>query len=968
MKFDDRPDFKLLHRETQEALSKLAEESADGPDSVDFSGDLVTGRLTFLSGRFGGSRTSPEKGARAFVAENSALFGIEPDGAGLGEPIVTKGRSGSVVVMPQLVDGIRAYGSGLKVELDRRGAVTAVCGRLVNGEGARRKPELSKADAVTAAREALGVRESVEFNPELVLSDVYVDTEDPDFGRLRPAWLVTIDGPEGTVDVLSSSALETPVVVTTTDGPGDVYSSDVPLVHVNDITGVPDFVTFGPNGTRTSGSASGDPRRAALAFFSDHPLMFATGDVPIQLQVSAVQRDPGAPFQTHVILQQTYAGLEVLGAQLRVHLTPSLNVTSISGNYLRDPRVVPEPTVLQFDARTTAVARIAQVRTQHGIPEDPAKDVEDGGIVLFPGELSRAPYARNAVAWRFRFPEATVLVDARSDEIHGGLLFVYPHRLGADRDIYDAGGAGEISFPMHVMKNSTPTPGTTQNPEVAPADAFITAVLAFYTGLGQASWDNKDSPAEIVTNSTFTITTTAGAHWDIVRQQAWFQTGQISAWLVGHEFTHGVTAATAFLMPIDEPGALNEHYSDVMGGLVIRDLSGIRKTPASYSAYVPRSPACAAPEAVFSGMCDSGNVHTNNGIGNLAASLLGEGNGPVGTHTGIGFNRLARLFYETVTTRMHPWSTYIDERLNTWETARTLASRGVLVTDDTNSTATLNFTGVANEVSWAFTMVGVTPALIPGWYTVPGTPFGQHSGAVIPFWEGQFMPACTLVGDVETVVQLRDPIFPAHALPLWEGRSRVNGPGGGAVSFAGGVLGASILSHTIGNTDRPQPKDTVMTIFHSGFLPFEARPIIVPIDDPACPPPGVGAPGPRPNSDFVTPGITHWHDFLGGGKGTDRLNLSSLVREPGGLGCTIDLIELELLGRDGQILARTQPGQTPAVYRYGMFSEYSFGVSVVNSMIGTSDPGIDVRWWHDIGAAVRYRVHYYCTGDSCDIR
>lgn len=106
------------------------------------------------------------------------------------------------------------------------------------------------------------------------------------------------------------------------------------------------------------------------------------------------------------------------------------------------------------------------------------------------------------------------------------------------------------------------------------------------------------------------------------------------------------------------------------------------------------------------------------------------------------------------------------------------------------------------------------------------------------------------------------------------------------------------------------------------------------MDDVACPPPAFPPVSPPPESEFVTPGLTHWHDFLG----------------------TIDLIEVERLG------------QAPAGHRYGPSGAYSIGVQVVNAIVGTSHPGIDVHWWFDLGSAVRYRVHYYCTADRCDIR
>lgn len=962
MALTDRADFELLPRTTQRALARLAEASSGERDEVDFSAD-PDGRLVYLSGRFGSrTRRKPEDAARLFLAAHAALFGLDRELSVLGKPTVGgQGREEVAVQLNQVAAGVPVFSGGFRVEVNPEGNVTTVCGRLVDTADASPEPKLSREDAVARVRDHIGLREAVGLEGEVVLTDIQTGIEEPDGPSVRAAWHFRLEGPEGTSDVLVEGMAQ-PVVVTTPGGEteGVECPTETPLYHLDPVTGVPDFVTFGPAGTRTSGSASGQPERAALAFFTDHPLMFGTGDVANQLRVTAVQKDPGPPHMSHVVLQQRYGGMEVFGAELRVHLTPSLSVSSISGRYLRDPRVVPEPLVQQYDARDTAVRQVRIHRGNNNIPGDPALDVKDDGIGIFPGELTEAPYARNAVAWRFRFPEATVFVDARSDEILSGLLFAYPHHLGADRNIYDANTLGEISFPTHVMKNSTAVPGTPQNAEVAPGDTFLGQVLGFYAGLGRSSWDGNDSPGEFVTNSTFVLTPTAAAHWDIVRQQAWFQTGTMGAWLAGHEFTHGVTMATAFLMPIDEPGALNEHYSDVMGSAIVRSFAGIATSPSTYAGYVARSPVCAGPLAVFSGGCDSGNVHTNCAIGNSVAISLTNGDGTA-KHAGIGWNRFGRLFFDTLTTRMHPWSTYIDERLNTWEVARDLASRGVLVIDDTDPTKTITFGGVANEVTWAFRLAGIDPRLIPGWFRVIGGITGQHSGQIVPWYVGQSTPTCFLVGDIEMVVRALDPLQ-GH-LPWWEGRSRVNGPGAGSVAFPGGVFGASIVSHSVGT----RAKDTDTTFFHSGFLPFDFHPVIIeaPDPDPACAP--VIAGGPPTTSEFTTPGPSHW-DIVLGGKGTDLLNWPLLVRDPALQGCIVDLIEIELLDKNGQILARTSPGNPPAVQRYGPLGALSFGVEITRSMLGSSSPGVDVHWWFDIGSAVRYRVHYYCTGDSCDIR
>ena len=961
MAVEERPDFKLLNKTRQRALIRLAETSADGSDAVDWSAD-PSGRLRTLTGQFGErTKDDPMAVARDFLASHADLFGLDEDLSGLGEPSVVEAEDeerAAIVRFPQIVQDTRVYASGFRVEVTSVGMVTSVCGRTVDVEKVPDDKGLDAESAIALAREQLGAQGKLELTAERVLTDVPFGSFE-DEPTINGAWLTSVEGPEAKVDVLvQASGAITTVVTPVGETDADDCPTEIPRYHLNPATGVPDFVTFGPAGCRTSRSASGDPARAALAFFSDHPLMFATGDVPNQLRVTRIDKDPGPPNLTHVVLQQIYGGVEVLGAELRIHLDQALNVTSINGNYLRDPRVVPVAGLAQFEARDTAVQAVQRFRNRNNIAGDPAKDVQDEGLVLFPGELTQAPYARNAMAWQFRFPEMTMLVDARSSEFQGGVLFAYPHQLGADRVILDALGLGEISFPVEVMRNSNPVGATPPNAEVAPADAFMSSVLAFYQGQGRASWDGRDSPGEFVTNAAFTLTPANPAHWDIVRQQAWFETGMIGAWLAGHEFTHGVTMSTAFLMPIDEPGALNEHYSDVLGSCVVRNFNSISTTPSTYAAYLERLPGCAAPEDVFTGMCDSGNVHTNAAIGNRAAVLLGEGNPPSGSHAGIGFNRLARLFFDTLTMRLHPWSTYIDERLNTWETARALAARGALVVDDNDPTKTIGFGGVAAEVSWAYSAAGIDPSLIPGWFTVPGSPTGQHSGDRQTWYLKESMPNCELVGDVELVVQALDPIH--GQLPYWEGRSRVNGPGGGSVSFPGGVFGASIVAHGAGTAN----KETTVDYFHSGFLPFQFHPVIQPIRDPSCPPTTTTT----PMSEFVTDGVSHWHDFFGGGKGMDRLNLGQMVLDPASAPCNIDRVELELLDKNGQIIGRTQLGSPPAVFRYGPNGLLSFGVELVNAMINTADPGIDVNWWFDIGSAVRYRVHYYCTGDRCDLR
>jgi Zn-dependent metalloprotease len=119
--------------------------------------------------------------------------------------------------------------------------------------------------------------------------------------------------------------------------------------------------------------------------------------------------------------------------------------------------------------------------------------------------------------------------------------------------------------------------------------------------------------------------------------------------VIGHELTHGVTAATAALEYHDQPGALNESVSDVFGSLVKqRSLSqtavqadwligagllaanihgvAIRSMKAPGTAYndplIGQDPQPDHMSRYVDTTSDQGGVHTNSGIPNKAFYLI----------------------------------------------------------------------------------------------------------------------------------------------------------------------------------------------------------------------------------------------------------------------------------------------------------------------------------------------------------
>jgi Zn-dependent metalloprotease len=142
--------------------------------------------------------------------------------------------------------------------------------------------------------------------------------------------------------------------------------------------------------------------------------------------------------------------------------------------------------------------------------------------------------------------------------------------------------------------------------------------------------------------------------------------------VIGHELTHGVTAATANLTYADQPGALNESVSDVFGSLVKQYVANpqqtadaadwligvglftdavngvaLRSMKAPGTAYDDpelggKDPQPAHMDGYVTTASDNGGVHINSGIPNHAFYLVATAFG------GFAWERAGRIWYETL--------------------------------------------------------------------------------------------------------------------------------------------------------------------------------------------------------------------------------------------------------------------------------------------------------------------------------
>jgi Zn-dependent metalloprotease len=162
----------------------------------------------------------------------------------------------------------------------------------------------------------------------------------------------------------------------------------------------------------------------------------------------------------------------------------------------------------------------------------------------------------------------------------------------------------------------------------------------------------------------------------------------------GHEITHGVTEYTANLIYQDEPGALNEAFSDIFGAAI-----EFYAAPALGDWYVGEDfdlttggngfrnmsnpnedgqPDTYKGTNWYVGVMDNGGVHTNSGVANYWFYLLSEGGsgtndiGNAFSVDSIGIDKASQIAYRALTVYLTNTSDYMDTRIASIQAANDL--------------------------------------------------------------------------------------------------------------------------------------------------------------------------------------------------------------------------------------------------------------------------------------------------------
>jgi len=432
------------------------------------------------------------------------------------------------------------------------------------------------------------------------------------------------------------------------------------------------------------------------------------------LAALATQRVQIARGRAHVRLRQSHEGVPVFGSQSVVHLGDDGGVRSVTDRWLRNLAVDTTPTLSSDEA-------VALVEQREGPSlEDPVSEL----FVMRHKGVDRLVWrvALSQLDGTDRSAMPVVFVDAHTAKV----VRRYDNLQSASTSHASTDYNGDISFPVesvsgtYHLRSYDDGVGTYDLAGQAPSwltssalsditassvdgftdevaiDAHYGAVQthAYYAAMhGRNGIDGQGGP-----NLTDGVTVSAVHYGDSVSNAYWngsaMMYGDGNGWTSGpltsldiaaHEMTHGVTQHTAGLVYQDESGALNEGFSDIFGALVEQWVKGDGddRWLIGEDCWTPNTSGDALrymhdPTKDFSskdhystrytGTADSGGVHWNSGIVNLAFHLMVEGGShPNSAHhvvtvTGLGWDTAGDIAYEALTNHLTPDSDFFDAR------------------------------------------------------------------------------------------------------------------------------------------------------------------------------------------------------------------------------------------------------------------------------------------------------------------
>jgi thermolysin len=439
---------------------------------------------------------------------------------------------------------------------------------------------------------------------------------------------------------------------------------------------------------------------------------FGLRDVAANLRLLAADQDDLG--QTHMRLEQMHNGVEVFGGQLVSHLEGE-TVKEVGGRTFDVSDLDTTPTLSEEQA-------VEAARAAHKFEGALANEPEVKLVILPHSTFDYQATDAASLTWRvtLRIEDGTdksglfyYFINARDGSVvwrqdgsesgagqslYSGAVPVPSFWFGryhmtdiphGNSKVFDLNNAASGDGDHLTDDDDNWGDGTTNNRQSAAVDAQYGVAKTWDYFLNVFGRSGMDGRGTAVTSKVHWGMNTNNAQRNGADGHLYFGDGDgmnTSAWVsldtVGHEFTHGVTYATANLTYQNESGAINESFSDIFGTAVEFYANSNPDYLIFEDIFIPggtldvrrslrRPTDFGDPDHYsnrYTGANDNGGVHTNSGIMNNAFYLLAEG----GTNstsnlavTAIGRRNAEVIFYRALTFYLFPSAKFYDARVAT---------------------------------------------------------------------------------------------------------------------------------------------------------------------------------------------------------------------------------------------------------------------------------------------------------------
>ncbi len=485
---------------------------------------------------------------------------------------------------------------------------------------------------------------------------------------------------------------------------------------------IPFMVHRSPQGLVTmisgvfSENVHGNFQVAGLNFLETHKQLFGISNVQAEFQQKALRRDIFGLH--HLTLQQVYQGIPVLNRLVKVHSNATGQLSGVTSTYFPGINISTSPALAPEDA-VTAIAVDGQKIVGHKTPK--LVIYIDGQTPKLAYSIDAAISPREAYQFIIDAQNGQILqqyalvqtgesvygygVDVLGDvtdslHVYQGTDFyrnniqdvidIWNNQYGyanytptaGNYNLVDFSDTTEgaiytltsydttyyhVNFVQSVVDSFNSDSAQFSHQSGVSAHVYHRDVLDYYySHFGRRSWDDNGERVVGIVDfghnyfnafyNGYTSTMNYGGAVDAGTVVFRPFSGCLD--IVAHEFTHGITGNTSHLIYQNQPGALNEHFSDAFGYFIeaayqnggdwyigedltdyptylgIRDMSN---PPNENQPDRVGGPYYVAPTDNPTSSNDYGGVHTNSGIPNKVLYLLVHG----GLHYGINVTPFA---------------------------------------------------------------------------------------------------------------------------------------------------------------------------------------------------------------------------------------------------------------------------------------------------------------------------------------